>query len=87
MVTGKLVTGKVAGDIFLGLGSGLALFCVGIGIVVVPILYFVLRRSRPVLARGLGLGGLTGVALLLMLLLGAFAFCLFDISQMPKKGG
>ena len=79
----KLVTGSAAGDIFLGLGISLASFLVGIGIVVIPILYFVLRRSYPVLARGLGFGWLAGTALVL----GALALCLVSLSQSSQNGG
>ncbi len=79
----KLVTGSATGDIFLGLGISLASFLVGIGIVVMPVLYFVLRRSYPILARGLGFGWLAGMALLL----GAFAICIVDLSQNFQNGG
>lgn len=73
----KLVTGHATGDIFLGLGISLASFLVGIGIVVMPILYFALRRRYPILARGFGFGWLAGMALLL----GAFAICLVGLSR------
>lgn len=61
----KLVTGNAAGDIVLGIGIGLSSFAVGIGIIAMPALYFVLRRSYPILARGLGFGWLAGTVLLL----------------------
>ncbi len=79
----KLVTGSDTGDILLGLGISLASFFVGIGIIVMPILYFALRRSYPVLARGLGFGWLTGTALLL----GALAICIIGLSQSSQNGG
>ena len=68
----KLVTGNATGDMVLGIGIGLSSFSVGIGIIAIPVLYFVLRRSYPVLVRGLGFGWLAGMALLL----GALAICL-----------
>ena len=73
----KLATGNATGDIMLGIGVGLASFAVGIGILAAPVLYFVLRGSYPVLARGLGFGWLAGV----VLLLGAFAICLVGLSR------
>ena len=73
----KLVTGHAAGDMLLGVGISLASFFVGIGIIVMPILYFTLRRPYPVLARGLGFGWLAGTTLLL----GALAICLVDLSR------
>ena len=69
--------GYVYNSQVLGFGIGLSSFAVGIGIVLMPILYFVLRRPYPVLARGLGFGWLTGMALVL----GALALCIFDLSR------
>lgn len=79
----KLVTGNAAGDIVLGVGVSLASFFVGIGILVIPIMYFVLRRPYPVLARGLGFGWLTGA----VLLLGALALCVVGLSHRSWNGG
>lgn len=63
---GQLITGKAWADLILGLvATLLSSFLGGLGLVVMPILYFVLRPNFPVFARGIGYG------LLVMLLLGA----------------
>ena len=78
----KLVTGRAWGDITLGIGlSVVSCFLLGLGFILMPILYFTLRPKYPVFARGLGYGFLAGVALLL----GAFALCLVALSS--YKGG
>lgn len=74
----KLITSSTAGDVILGLVVSIAsLFVGGIGFIAAPILYFVLRPTHPMFARGLGYGVLTGV----VLLLGAFALCFYGISH------
>jgi hypothetical protein len=92
----KLLTGNATGDIWLGLGISVAplliirllsssfkshFFYEPI-VALPPILYFVLRRRDPVLARGLGFGVLIGLALILLVIvgvvllgLGIMAFC------------
>ena len=68
----RLVTGKAAGDIVLGLLLSLLSFALaGLGVVLMPILYFVFQPRFPVFARGIGFGWLTGMALIL----GAVAVC------------
>jgi hypothetical protein len=71
----RLVTGKAWGDVTLGLGiSVLSNFLGGLGFLVMPILYFVLRPNFPVLARGIGFGILAGIALALGALVWCFAY-------------
>jgi len=74
----KLVTGTAWGDLTLGIFISFAsnLFY-GVGLLLSPILYFVLRRSFPVFARGLGFGFLAGIALLL----GALVWCFAALSN------
>jgi hypothetical protein len=60
--------------VVIALGS---LFVGGLGVLVMPILYFVLRPSAPFLARGIGYGWLVTLALLL----GAFALCFYGLSH------
>lgn len=74
----KLVTGKVWGDLTLGLGLSFVsnfLFCAGF--VVMPILYFTLKPNYPVFTRGIGYGTLAG----LVVLLGAVAVCFAGLSN------
>ena len=74
----KLVTGSTAGDVILGIVlSFVTCFIGGLGLIASPILYFVLRPTHPMFARGLGYGFLTA----LVLLLGAFALCFYGISH------
>lgn len=74
----RLVTGKAAGDIALGVFLSLLSFALaGLGVVLMPILYFVFQPRFPVFARGLGFGWLTGMALIL----GAFAVCVAVVSR------
>lgn len=72
----RLLTAAAWGDLTLGLvicfGANL---CFGLGVVVSPILYIILRPKYPVLARGIGYGILAGVALIL----GAVAWCFYSI--------
>lgn len=80
----KLVTGSATGDVLLGLGiSALTFVSLGIGFLVIPILYFLMRRQYPVFARGLGFGWIAGTALLL----GALAVCIGLLSQSGQHGG
>ena len=73
----RLITGKAWGDLTLGIGlSFLSNFLAGAGFLLMPVLYFTLKRNYPVFARGIGYGILAGLALLL----GAFAFCLYSLS-------
>ena len=68
----RLVTGKAAGDIVLGLFLSLLSFALaGLGVILMPVLYFVFQPRFPVFARGIGFGWLTGMALIL----GAVAVC------------
>lgn len=70
---GKLITGKPWGDYALGIVSGLgSVFMFGIGLPLIPILYFTMRRTYPMFARGIGHVGL----LWLVVLLGAFIVCM-----------
>ena len=72
----KLVTGKVWGDISLGISITLASFVVYcLGLIVMPILYFSLRAQYPVFARGIGYGLLGGA----LIALGALGVCLYTI--------
>lgn len=76
--TPRLLTGNAAFDFVLGvLATLLSFFIAGLGILVMPVLYFVLRPSAPVFARGIGYT----LLLLGILLLGAFAFCLYGVSS------
>ncbi len=73
----KLVTGKVWGDITLGIAitlASLVTYCVGL--IAMPILYFSLRAQYPVFARSIGYGLLGGV----VVLLGALGVCLYWVS-------
>ena len=81
-IPSKLVTGNDTGDVLLGVGISLASLFVGIGIIAMPILYFALRRSYPVLARGLGFGWLVGAAAAL----GILAICIVGISHSSQNG-
>lgn len=73
---GRLLTGKAWADITLGVVSTLlSSFVGGLGLVVMPILYFVLRPNFPVFARGIGYG-LLGI---LALILGAIAWCFASV--------
>ena len=73
---GRLLTGKAWADVTLGVfATVLSSFLGGLGLVVMPILYFVLRPGFPVFARGIGYG-LLGV---LALILGAIAWCFASI--------
>lgn len=74
----RLLTGNAAFDFILGVLATLAsVFVAGLGILVMPILYFVLRPTVPVFARGVGYS----LIFVGVLLLGAFAFCLFGLSS------
>lgn len=69
---GRLLTGRAWVDMTLGvLATLLSSLVGGLGVVVMPILYFVLRPGFPVFARGIGYG-LLGVG---ALILGAIAWC------------
>jgi len=74
----RLLTGAAWGDMTLGvvIGLGSNLFY-GLGLVIAPILYFVLRPKYPIFTRGIGYGYLAVVALLL----GAAAWCFYSVSQ------
>ncbi len=73
---GRLLTGRAWVDLTLGvLATLLSSLLGGLGIVVMPILYFVLRPGFPVFARGIGFG-LLGV---LALILGAIAWCFASV--------
>lgn len=73
---GRLLTGRVWADVTLGVVvTLLSSLLRGLGLVVMPILYFVLRPNFPVFARGIGYG-LLGVGLLI---LGAIAWCFASI--------
>lgn len=73
-----LLTKSAAGDVALGVVITLAsLFVGGLGILVMPILYFALRPSAPLFARGIGYG----VLVMLALLLGAFGLCLYGLAH------
>ena len=76
----RLVTRSETGDILLGLGVSVAALLAGIGFLLLPILYFVLKRQTPTFARGLGFGWLAGTALLL----GALGVCFYALSQNPN---
>ena len=74
----KLLTGKVWGDLTLGIGISFAsnfLYC--LGLVIMPILYFMLRANYPVFARGIGYGIVAG----LTLLLGAVVWCFAGLAN------
>jgi hypothetical protein len=74
----KLVTGKVWGDLTLGIGISFAsnfFYC--LGLLVMPILYFMLRANYPVFARGIGFGFVAG----LVLLLGALVWCFSGLAN------
>lgn len=74
----RLVTGKVWGDMTLGIGlSFVSNFLACAGFVVMPILYFTLKPNYPVFARGIGYGTLAG----LVLLAGAFAVCMVGLTN------
>lgn len=74
----KLVTGKIWGDIILGMGLSFASnFLACIGLVVMPILYFTLKANYPIFARGIGYGFIAGLALLL----GAVVWCFAGLSN------
>jgi hypothetical protein len=80
----SLLTGNATSDILLGLGISAAPILIIIGLsfffrsrsfyeltlALPPVLYFVLRRRYPVLARGLGVGVLIGLALILLFVVG-----------------
>ncbi len=73
---GRLLTGRAWADVTLGvLATLLSSLVGGLGIVVMPILYFVLRPGFPVFARGIGYG-LIGIG---ALILGAIAWCFASI--------
>ena len=70
----RLVTGKVWGDLTLGIGLSFASNFLGCaGFVVMPILYFTLKPNYPAFARGIGYGTLAGLALLLGAVIVCFA--------------
>ena len=70
---GRLLTGMAWLDILLGIIAAFgSLFLWGIGLLAAPILYFVLRPSYPIFARGIGYGMLGFV----VILLGLLALCL-----------
>jgi len=74
----RLVTGKAWGDMTLGVGITFASFipyC--LGMLVMPILYFTLRRNYPYFGRGIGYGLLVGF----VVLAGALAWCLSSLSN------
>lgn len=73
---GRLLTGRAWVDMTLGvLATLLSSLVGGLGLVVMPILYFVLRPNFPVFARGIGYGLLVVGALIL----GAIAWCFASI--------
>ena len=74
----KLVTGKVWGDLTLGIGLSFASnFLACVGLVVMPILYFTLKPNYPVFARGIGYGIVAGLALIL----GAVVWCFAGLAN------
>lgn len=74
----KLVTGKAWGDLTLGIGISIASdFFYGLGLIVMPFLYFMLKPNYPALARGIGYGFLAS----LVLLLGAVGVCFYALSN------
>jgi hypothetical protein len=76
----RLLTKTVWGDVTLGGVIALAAALVGgVGFIAMPILYFVLRPTVPMFARGIGYGFLAS----LVLLLGAFALCIFGFGHEP----
>jgi len=73
---GRLLTGRAWADMTLGvLATLLSSLVGGLGLVVMPILYFVLRPGFPVFARGIGYG-LLGMG---ALILGAIAWCFASV--------
>jgi hypothetical protein len=67
----KLILGNWVVDTILGFILSVGLMCIGIGVLIAPILYFSMRDSKPFFARG------AGYATLLMLLgiFGLFLWC------------
>jgi hypothetical protein len=76
----RLLTKTVWGDVTLGGVIALvSLFVGGLGLIAMPILYFVLRPTMPAFARGIGYGFLGT----LVLFLGAFALCIYGFGHEP----
>jgi len=74
----RLVTGKVWGDVMLGVGITLASYVVYcLGLIVMPILYFSLRPQHPAFARGIGYGLLGGI----VIALGALGVCFYSMAS------
>ena len=74
----RLLTGNAIADFSLGvLVTILSIAIAGLGILVMPVLYFVLRPTRPVFARGIGYTML----LVGVLLLGAFGYCMYALTN------
>lgn len=68
----RLVTGRAWADLTAGIFTTLMTsFIGGLGIVVMPVLYFIIKPNYPVFARGIGYGILGVFALML----GALAWC------------
>jgi hypothetical protein len=82
----RLLTGNAKGDFALGLFcSFILLFVAGLGLLVLPIIYLVLRNKfKPyvMFARGIGWGALVGWGVTL----GAIAVCTYMISQNIRQG-
>jgi len=77
-----LLTGAAWGDMTLGIGISFVsnFFC--LGFIVMPILYFTLKMKYPIFSRGIGYGFLAGV----VLLLGAFGVCVYQMAQANSQG-
>jgi Na+/H+-translocating membrane pyrophosphatase len=76
--TERLLTGTARLDAALGfVAAVVALLLGGIGLIAVPVLYFVLRHQYPAFVRGLRIAMVTLGALLL----GALAICIAMITQ------
>lgn len=74
----RLLTGNAVGDFSLGvLLTILSIFIAGLGILVMPVLYFVFRPTLPVFARGIGYT----MIVVGVILLGAFGFCLYALTN------
>jgi uncharacterized paraquat-inducible protein A len=80
----RLITSSEIGDAVLGVFVAIvSLFLFGIGVLAIPIVWAVMRRTHPAFARGVGIAGLT----VLVLLLGAVVVCYgFVVFTMSRQG-